>query len=606
MLLIFSCTKLDSKRSFSEKIAEVKRLRALERNIEASDSTLIYIEQIQKIIDSDKNLPDSLYIENVFRKGVYHYKKQALDSASYYYHKTVDLVKGPNTRDRNLIYFWNTWILDRSQDRLANVIDVAKKFVKISDEKKHAYGLTIAYNFLEVSYFVLGNYEQAWYYNKKGLEAAKASNNMDMYVVAGNSKARMLYNHFNKKQEAFAFLDSLQVVKTTKKDTRRQYLRQYGTLSFADKNYKKAIKYYDSVIALTKEIESGKNYNLLEGYNNLAESYIELKEYELAERYLDTVSTIIDENSFTEYVSFYNELRFRVNYGKGNSEESLLEEYKALIDRQNKLHEEKIDEELESLKRANEQEKITTAEKNASEQRNIIFISLSVLLGLLVIIVYLFYRQRRLKFQKQDLQMQQRLLRSQMNPHFTFNILSVIQHQVKENQEKAVNYLLKFSRLLRLILENSLHNYVQIEDELESLRKYLELQLIRFPKKFDYTITLENFEEDEFLFIPPMLMQPFIENSIEHGFLGIDYKGNIDIKLRLEDKFIACTIEDNGIGIKETNNTYKKSVSTKLISKFINKTTKSNVQIQNKTNTDASNSGVLVKFLIPYKFSQDD
>lgn len=605
-LLFFACTKVDSEQSFSEKIEEIKRLRALERKLKPSDSTLICIAKIQKIIDSDPSLPDTLLIENTFRKGAYYYNTQKFDSATYYYHTTIDLVKGPNTRDRNLIYFWNTWILDQNENRLANVIDVAKKFVEISDEKKHAGGLTIAYNFLEVSYLDLGNYEEAWYYNGKGLEAAKESHNMDMFVVTGCSKAKMLYNHFNKKEEAFAFLDSMQVIETSKKDTRRQYLRQYGTLNFAEKNYKEAAKYFDKTIALTKQVGLRENYDLLEGYNNLAETYLELKDYKVAERYLDSVNTIINENSFTEYVSFYNELRFKLNYRKGNSEESLLKEYKALIDRQNKFHEENINEELQSLKVANEKKKIATAEKNASELRNIKLIGLSALLGLLVIIVYLFYRQRRFKFQKQDLQMQQRLLRSQMNPHFTFNILSVIQHQIKDNQEKAVNYLLKFSRLLRLILENSLHNYVQIEDELESLHKYMELQLIRFPEKFSYNIQLENFEEDELLFIPPMLLQPFIENSIEHGFLGIKHKGNIDVKLTLEDKFIACTIEDNGVGIKETNNTYKKSVSTQLISKFINKTTKSNVQILDKANTGATNSGVLVKFLIPYKFSEND
>lgn len=605
-LLFFACTKVDSKQSFSEKIEEIKRLRALERKLKPSDSTLIYIAKIQKIIDSDPNLPDTLLIENIFRKGAYYDLTQNLDSAAHYYHKTIDLVKAPNTRARNLNYFYNTWNVDELRNKLSNAIDVAKKYIDISDENKNASELVYAYNFLERTYLDLGNYDQAWYYNAKSLKAAKKNNNLDMFVITGNSKAKMLYNYFNKKKEAFAYLDSLQVVKKTKIDTKRQYLRQYGTLNFAEKNYKEAIKYFDTVMVLTKQIERQKDYNLLEGYNNLAETYIELKNYETAEHYLDSVNTIIDENSFTEYVSFYNELRFRVNYRKGNSEESLLKEYKALIDRQNKFHEEKINEKLLSSKRANEKEKIATAEKNASELRNIKLIGLSALLGLLVIIVYLFYRQRRFKFQKQDLQMQQRLLRSQMNPHFTFNILSVILHQIKENQEKAVNYLLKFSRLLRLILENSLHDYVEIEDELESLHKYMELQLVRFPEKFSYNIQLENFEEDELLFIPPMLLQPFIENSIEHGFLGINYKGNIDVKLTLEDKFIACTIEDNGVGIKETNNTYKKSVSTQLISKFINKTTKSNVQIIDKANTDATNSGVLVKFLIPYKFSEND
>ena len=114
--------------------------------------------------------------------------------------------------------------------------------------------------------------------------------------------------------------------------------------------------------------------------------------------------------------------------------------------------------------------------------------------------------------------MQQRLLRSQMNPHFTFNTLYAIQNQIKKDPEGAKDYMLKFSRLLRLILENSMQNYVQLEKEIDSLKKYMDLQLLRFPSKFNYQITLKDIEEDDLIFIPPMLMQPFVENSIEHGF----------------------------------------------------------------------------------------
>ena len=77
-------------------------------------------------------------------------------------------------------------------------------------------------------------------------------------------------------------------------------------------------------------------------------------------------------------------------------------------------------------------------------------------------------------------------------------------------------------------------NYVQVENELEVLRKYLDLQLLRFPEKFSYNIILEDFEEDEMLFIPSMLIQPFIENSVEHGFFGIKYKGEINIKTKIK------------------------------------------------------------------------
>ena len=202
--------------------------------------------------------------------------------------------------------------------------------------------------------------------------------------------------------------------------------------------------------------------------------------------------------------------------------------------------------------------------------------------------------------------MQQRLLRSQMNPHFTYNTLYAIQNHIKTDQDGAVKYLLKFSRLLRLILENSMQNYVALESELESLKKYMDLQLLRFPRKFTYDVQLNDLEEDELLFIPPMLMQPFVENSIEHGFHNMDDQGTISISLTRKKKFLECKIEDNGQGKVASNNKGKRSASTQLIANFLEKATKQKVQIQNKADIETNESGMIVTFLIPFKLTEDD
>ena len=201
--------------------------------------------------------------------------------------------------------------------------------------------------------------------------------------------------------------------------------------------------------------------------------------------------------------------------------------------------------------------------------------------------------------------MQQRLLRSQMNPHFTFNTLYAIQNLIKKDPEKSNKYLLKFSRLLRLILDNSISNYVQIDKEIESLRKYMDLQLLRFPDKFEYNFILNRMQEDDLFFIPPMLLQPFVENSIEHGFGGIDYLGIITIELTLENQFIQCNISDNGKGLP-TQPRNKKSTSTLLISDFIEKSTKKKIEIISKKEIDPNQSRLITKFLIPYKLSKND
>jgi len=193
--------------------------------------------------------------------------------------------------------------------------------------------------------------------------------------------------------------------------------------------------------------------------------------------------------------------------------------------------------------------------------------------------------------------MQQRLFRAQMNPHFTSNILFTIQDLILENKEKANKYLMKFSRLLRLNLENSMQNYTLIEKEIEVLSKYLDLQQLRFPDKFDYEIDTNNLEID-LLSIPPMLIQPFVENAIEHGFKNTDYKGLIKIDLSEKGKFIFCKITDNGKGLSTSNSKENhRSASTLLIKKLLKNMINQEVVIQN----NKTEKGTSVTFNIPFK-----
>ena len=140
-------------------------------------------------------------------------------------------------------------------------------------------------------------------------------------------------------------------------------------------------------------------------------------------------------------------------------------------------------------------------------------------------------------------------LRQQMNPHFIFNTLNSIQYYMYQHDKLATNnYLTKFSSLMRKVLENSQHTSISLRDELEALKLYLELEMIRFKDKFDYEIKVDE-EIDTLLYkVPTMLIQPYVENSISHGLMPCEGKGLVKISLRLENQYISCTIEDNGIG----------------------------------------------------------
>lgn len=162
-----------------------------------------------------------------------------------------------------------------------------------------------------------------------------------------------------------------------------------------------------------------------------------------------------------------------------------------------------------------------------------------------------------------NMELNQKLLRLQMNPHFIFNSLFAIQNYIYSQQtDLAGNYLSDFARLVRLILENSRQEYINMEKEIESINLYLKLQNLRFEDRFSYTLEIdENIEPSEF-FIPPMLAQPFLENAIEHGLKNIKYKGEINIRYKLIDNLIYFEVKDNGIGITASRKLQEKKIRT--------------------------------------------
>ena len=156
---------------------------------------------------------------------------------------------------------------------------------------------------------------------------------------------------------------------------------------------------------------------------------------------------------------------------------------------------------------------------------------------------------RQTAINKQIAELRMTALQTQMNPHFIFNSLNSIQHliSIREKQE-AINYLSKFSRLIRRILENSVMNSVSVNNELELLELYMQLEQLRFNNKFEYHITVDEKIDRENTGIPPLLIQPYVENAILHGLTNKDGKGHLSISVEKNDGLLVCKIEDDGIG----------------------------------------------------------
>jgi hypothetical protein len=182
-------------------------------------------------------------------------------------------------------------------------------------------------------------------------------------------------------------------------------------------------------------------------------------------------------------------------------------------------------------------------------QTRILFASTGGVLLITLLIIMLWIQRKRFGSDRKALVLEQKLLRTQMNPHFIFNSLYSIQNFiVTEKPDKASIYLSKFAKLVRNILDNSTEEFVVLEKEISTIENYLELQKVRYAGKFDYHIDIDNDIDIDIVRIPPMLAQPFIENAIEHGIKHLETPGNIDIRFSLKDNTLIFEVEDDGVG----------------------------------------------------------
>ena len=193
----------------------------------------------------------------------------------------------------------------------------------------------------------------------------------------------------------------------------------------------------------------------------------------------------------------------------------------------------------------------------------------SLLAGLLLLLLVAFYMYRNIKQQRiNNNLLALKSLRSQMNPHFIFNALNSVNSFIASNDERRANrYLTDFSKLMRAVLENSEEDFIPLSKEIELLQLYTKLEHFRFQDKFDYNITVdEAINVDDFL-IPPMLLQPYIENAVWHGLRYKEEKGLLQISLKIrEDNELQIVIEDNGIGrskSKALKTTHQKNQNSK-------------------------------------------
>lgn len=339
--------------------------------------------------------------------------------------------------------------------------------------------------------------------------------------------------------------------------------------------YYDAVKYENMGLLLTKQgkLQEGLQYQLkalqlnreldqLDGATlfNMAVTYSKLNKFDTADYYLNQALTYATDEKDMETVTAiwrrrasnlktqqrYREALAALDSSYNNFEmemdSSLATKAREL---ETKYAVKAKDDEIRALAISNE------ANRKLNRQQQYMIIALGGALVLAAILGIVLWRRRQLTVKLKQTALEQRLLRSQMEPHFIFNTLSVLQSFIRNNEgEKAIRYLNQFARLLRITLENSRESFVPLKDEVHALENYLSLQAMRFEGSFDYHVQVYDMYEEDELLIPPMLLQPFVENAIMHGMKQLNHKGHIEVTITKELHVLHCVIDDNGSGIQ--------------------------------------------------------
>jgi tetratricopeptide (TPR) repeat protein len=456
--------------------------------------------------------------------GIVFSEQSSYAKALQYHLKAVKIYEALNDQDRCARIYNNIGIVYKSQGELFRALDYFIRCLKIQEKTADPTAAITTTNIGNIylsqknypkakEYYVKAEQLFAKYPNPRGL--GELYNNLGLYYKnTGDVKSAL--NHYNKALAAFESIED----KFGASDT----YAFLGEAYFDQGDYSKALSNTEKSLSL------GKSLNVMERVRDsekkLSEIYQKLDNpNEALEHYrLFTVAN----DSVSNYENIRSSVRAEMNFD--------FEKKQAL------------------QKKEQEQREIVFSEQAKRHKMQIAFITLFILL--VFGIVFLIYNRRQLKktltLQKELAEYEQKALHLQMNPHFVFNCLGSISSFIVQNgTDSAIKYLSKFSKLMRLTLEYSKESLIPIDREIESLQNYLELEQLRFNNVFDFNIAKSKDIEDD-MALPPLLLQPFVENAIIHGLVPKKEQGKIDIDFFINGQSLICTITDNGIGFNKS------------------------------------------------------
>lgn len=486
-------------------------------------------------------------------------------------------------------------------------LELYQKALKLYQEIGQKNNISKAYNNIGIVYKSKQNNAKALEYLKKALTIQEEIGEQTVPVTLTNIGVIYFENgtlseaikYYTKAEKSFQLVENNRGLALL-----NNYLGDYyRKLS----NQPKAISYYTTALNLYETMQNKFGASL--ALYNLGQLYFESNKYNEAMPFATKSLDYAKEIGVLDQ-TYHSEKLLSDLYAAQNNPSQSLFHYKNYIIARDSITNQENDRKFVQAEMDFEYQKreALLSEKNKRQNLILLFSIIGTLLLLGLILVMYNRRQikRRLTLQKEVAEYEQKALHLQMNPHFVFNCLGSISSFIVQNgTDSALKYLSKFSKLMRLTLEYSKGALIPIDKEVESLQNYLELEQLRFHNKFEFSI--KSSDKVEFnMGLPPLLIQPFVENAILHGVVPKEGNGKIEVSFDVQNNQLVCSIKDDGIGVSKSKEIKEKSVTAHQSMAL--EITKKRLEIMEATISKSAqieiieNNGTIVTLRLPIQY----
>lgn len=582
------------------------------------------ISYFNKVIEINKSIGNLKEVAVGFNNiGIVYTSQGNFNEAIIYFKKALKNYTDADDIQGVAVVTNNIGIISHRQGNYPLSLEYFQKGLTVYEKSKNALKSCKSLMNIGVVYVELQDYDKAIEFNNRAIKIAiKNDSKKDIATITSN--LGIVYHKKKEYQTSFEYLKkALELSKEINfKMQIGLCLNNLGDVHLSLKNYAEALNYFNQ--AKTNNLENKHQLSLTHSYLGIAKVYTHYKVYDKALVNAIKGKELSNNLKLLDYERDIEQLLSTIYKNTGRYKKALTshEQFKKLndslfnkksiqkitaIEYEYKYKQERDSAKIKELK-LNKTIQLTETDLAKSEQNLLFGIIIFLVIALVMGAFIFFLKLRNEKAKTQNIAIEQKLLRLQMTPHFIFNSLSVLQGMIyNKEQETSILYLSKFSKLLRTILENSRHKTVFLSEELSAIDDYMAIQNLDEIPPYKYTLKVASEIDTATLKIPPMLIQPFIENAIEHAFKNNKEDKEIIVTLTFKNKKLTCTIADNGIGIdleKQKIQKDKNSLATTITSerlKILSKDFKMEGTIDVKNKELLGKQGTLVTLVIPYK-----